>query len=36
VLDFGNHRGQIFTLDGEPLGIFGEDVLYPRSMFTDP
>jgi DNA-binding beta-propeller fold protein YncE len=36
VLDFGNHRGQIFTLDGEPLGIFGEDVLYPRSTFSDP
>jgi tripartite motif-containing protein 71 len=29
VIDFGNHRGQIFTFEGEPLGIFGEGVLYP-------
>ena len=29
VIDFGNHRGQIFDLDGKPLGVFGEGILSP-------
>jgi tripartite motif-containing protein 71 len=29
VIDFGNHRGQAFTLDGAALGTFGEDVFHP-------
>jgi DNA-binding beta-propeller fold protein YncE len=27
VIDFGNHRGQVFTLTGRPLGVFGEGIL---------
>lgn len=29
VIDFGNHRGQVFDLDGKPLGVFGEGILSP-------
>jgi hypothetical protein len=29
VIDFGNHRGQIFDLDGKALGVFGEGILSP-------
>jgi tripartite motif-containing protein 71 len=34
VIDFGNHRGQIFDADGKFLGIFGEGVLYPSKDLT--
>jgi len=27
VIDFGNHRGQVFANDGKPLGVFGEGLL---------
>jgi tripartite motif-containing protein 71 len=36
VLDFGNHRGQIFTLEGEPIGTFGEGVLYLPPATANP
>jgi tripartite motif-containing protein 71 len=29
VIDFGNHRGQLFTLEGTPLGVFGEGIVSP-------
>ncbi|RWP37995.1 NHL repeat-containing protein [Mesorhizobium sp.] len=29
VIDFGNHRGQVFDRDGKFLAIFGEGLLYP-------
>jgi len=29
VIDFGNHRGQIFDLEGKPLGAVGEGILSP-------
>lgn len=35
VIDFGNHRGQIFSPNGEFLGIFGEGVLFPKEMLDD-
>jgi len=35
VIDFGNHRGQVFSLDGEPLGIFGEGILSPTKNTSD-
>ena len=31
VIDFGNHRGQVFDKDGHFLGIFGEGILYPAN-----
>ncbi len=37
VIDFGNHRGQVFDENGRFLGIFGEGVLYPvRAGQTAP
>ncbi len=35
VIDFGNHRGQIFDSEGKFLGIFGEGELFP-SRVLDP
>jgi DNA-binding beta-propeller fold protein YncE len=35
VIDFGNHRGQIFTLDGKPLGVFGEGIISPTGAPND-
>lgn len=35
VLDFGNHRGQMFTTDGVFVGIFGEGTLYQTSPWFE-
>lgn len=35
VIDFGNHRGQIFTENGEFLAIFGEGFLFPKGMLDE-